>query len=195
MVVAPSTTFFRCLLSSLPSSPHSHNLPLTLPFHRTPLFRSLLLPSRHRTLSPALAAANNKNKNKSNKNKKKLLRGRGTRDNDEDEEEDAFELLFKQLEEDLKKDNLLKDGSNDDDDDEITEEELALLERELEGALGEFDAETLNPDLIHAETDAGDSEEEEEDEEDGVPMLRTWQMKKLARALKAGRRKTSVSVP
>ncbi|KAL4294829.1 hypothetical protein HN51_045661 [Arachis hypogaea] len=194
MTVTPLTTVFRCLLSSPALSSHSHNLPLTLPFDRTPLFRSLLLPSRRRTLCPALAAANNKNK--SNKNKKKLLRDHGTKGSDEDEEEDAFELLFKQLEEDLKKDNLLKGGSNDDDDDEITEEELALLERELEGALGEFDAETLNPDVIHAETDASDSEEEQEeeedDEEDGVPMLRTWQMKKLARALKAGRRKTSI---
>ena len=45
---------------------------------------------------------------------------------------DAFELLFKQLEEDLKRGDLPED------DDEITEEDMALLERELENALGDF---------------------------------------------------------
>ena len=122
---------------------------------------------------------------------KKLSRDNVTVDDDE-EEEDAFEMLFKQLEEDLKNDDLSKDGS----DDEISEEDLALLERELEDALGDFDAETLNPDVNDAESDGNDTEDEEEEENDDderLPKLRTWQMKKLARALKTGRRKTSVS--
>lgn len=130
----------------------------------------------------------------------------------EDEEEDAFELLFKQLEEDLKNDDL----SFSDGDDEITEEDLVKLEQELADALREDDEETFNAVLSDTETDTitedgvlndtetgGDSNEEEEDadvdadDREGdarLVNLRSWQLRKLAKALKAGRRKTSVSV-
>ena len=117
---------------------------------------------------------------------------------------DAFELLFKQLEEDLKRGDLPED------DDEITEEDMALLERELENALGDFDAELLNSDVIDMETGTdseNDDDDDDDDDGDGDDVenddgggderslnLKSWQMKKLARALKAGRRKTSVSV-
>jgi len=126
---------------------------------------------------------------------------------------DAFELLFTQLEQDLKHADL----SDDDGEDGITEEEMALLERELENALGDFDDELLNSDVIDIELGGdpenddedddddddddgddedgdGDANEREDEDEDEKPLnLKNWQMKKLARALKAGRRKTSVS--
>jgi hypothetical protein len=108
-----------------------------------------------------------------------------------DEEEDAFELLFKQLEEDLKND----DSSKEDGDDDITEEEMALFERELEGLLGEFEAELSNSDS--SETEEADNDDAEKSSSDGNenPLkLRTWQLNRLAKALKTGRRKISVSV-
>ena len=111
---------------------------------------------------------------------------------DDEDGVDAFELLFKQLEEDLKRGDL----SDDDGEDEISEEDMALLERELENALGDFDGELLNSDVIDIET-GGDPENDGDIEDGGDERslnLRNWQMKKLARALKAGRRKTSVSV-
>lgn len=111
---------------------------------------------------------------------------------DDEDGVDAFELLFKQLEEDLKRGDL----SDDDGEDEISEEDMALLERELENALGDFDGELLNSDVIDIET-GGDPENDDDIEDGGDERslnLRNWQMKKLARALKAGRRKTSVSV-
>lgn len=114
-----------------------------------------------------------------------------------EEEEDAFELLFKQLEEDLKNDDMSMDNS----DDEITEEDLAMLERELEEALGEDDGEICSV-LNDTETDSNinnkeDKKESGGDDDDGdgrLVNLRNWQLRKLAKALKAGRRKTSVSV-
>lgn len=114
---------------------------------------------------------------------------------------DAFELLFNQLEQDLKRGDL----SDDDGEDGITEEEMSLLERELENALGDFDAELLNSDVIDVELGSGPENDDEDGDGDGYdgesqdgdeePVnLKNWQMKKLARALKAGRRKTSVRV-
>lgn len=122
----------------------------------------------------------------------------------DDLKEDAFEALFKQLEEDLKQDEeLLDDG-----DDEISEEELAMLERELEEALAEDDnlSELLNltenaATVEGEEVEGGlkdevgeDDEEEEDEEEEEEPVnLKGWQLRRLAYALKKGRRKTSVS--
>ncbi|XP_071693324.1 protein OVEREXPRESSOR OF CATIONIC PEROXIDASE 3-like [Rutidosis leptorrhynchoides] len=161
---------------------------------------------------------------------------------EEDIEADAFELLFKQLEEDLKNDGL----SFDDDDDEITEEDLVKLERELEEALaddellGLFD-DTEDDDVIEVEVkgdkksrnkkgttvneviekeikfnnveeedekvidvdviaydDKDEDEVEEEDEDDdeddddGPLELKRWQLRRLAYALKEGRRKTNI---
>lgn len=163
---------------------------------------------------------------------------------EEDIEEDAFEALFKQLEEDLKNDGL----SFDDDDDEITEEDLIKLERELEEALAaddelsglfddtedekteagvkgekvinkkgttvneviekEFEINNLeqeegkneDEDESEYEDENGDEDEEEEEDEDeegedeGPLELKRWQLRRLAYALKDGRRKTSVSI-
>ncbi|GAB4854119.1 hypothetical protein Ancab_022702 [Ancistrocladus abbreviatus] len=112
-------------------------------------------------------------------------------------DEDAVEALFKQLEEDLKND----DGSLDDSDDEITEEELAMLEQELEEALAEDEdlSELLNAKTDDAEGGQGEEqaeelkEVEEEDEDEEKPLkLKGWQLRRLAYALKAGRRKTGI---
>lgn len=114
------------------------------------------------------------------------------KEEEEEEEEDAFELLFKQLEEDLKNDDdLSKDDS--DEDDEISEEDFALLERELEGVLGDFDAELLNTDISETQGD-NDVEKSIGDGNENSLKLRTWQLNMLARALKTGRRKLSVSL-
>lgn len=142
---------------------------------------------------------------------------------EDDADEDAFEALFRQLEEDLKNDDL----SVDDDDDDISEEDLAKLERELEEALkddeligsldlvgdakteDESEEEEEEEDKLEngeadciANHDDEDIEEEGEEEEDNdddddeeeMPVkLKNWQRKRLAYALKNGRRKTSVS--
>ncbi|WVZ21353.1 hypothetical protein V8G54_008675 [Vigna mungo] len=164
---------------------------LTLPFQRKPFFCSLPLSSRARNLSSSIVSASSKKK----KNKKKLSRHHVTEGGEEDM--DAFELLFNQLEQDLKRGDL----SDDDGEDGITEEEMALLERELENALGDFDTELLNSDVIDVELGSGPENDDEDgdDDDDGESQdgdenpvnLKNWQMKKLARALKAGRRKTS----
>ncbi|CAL9104715.1 unnamed protein product [Musa textilis] len=103
----------------------------------------------------------------------------------DDIDEDAFEALFSQLEEDLKNDNLLSD----DVDDDISEEDLARLELELEEALGVED----NDDISGISPSSGHLDTDEDDEhEDRTPKLKNWQMRRLACALKIGRRKTSI---
>ncbi|OIW15023.1 hypothetical protein TanjilG_24132 [Lupinus angustifolius] len=182
MAVVPSAyVAVRCV--SCEGFPSRQSLPSILPFQqRKPIFSSLLLSSTSHSSIHASSSKNNNNKKKSSHNH--VTKG-------EDEEVDAFELLFKQLEEDLKNDDLSKD--DDDDDNEITEEDLALLERELEDALGEYDPEILNVDTNDAEI-SNDSEEGNinDDGDEGSLKLRNWQLKKLAKALKAGRRKTSI---
>ena len=113
---------------------------------------------------------------------------------EDDIDEDAFEALFSQLEEDLKN----EDPSLDDGDDEISEEDLAMLVQELAEALGDDDipmsdssADDTESGNI-AEEDEDKEEEEEEEEEERPVKLRNWQLRRLASALKAGRRKTSV---
>lgn len=119
---------------------------------------------------------------------------------DDDLDEDAFEALFRQLEEDLKND----DSSALDGDEEISEEDLALLERELEEALGDEEllkAFSSSVDESEIETEEGVDDDEEEDdyddddEEEKKVVLKNWQIRRLAYALKNGRRKTSVSTP
>ncbi|KAK2446049.1 protein OVEREXPRESSOR OF CATIONIC PEROXIDASE [Trifolium repens] len=152
----------------------------SFPLQRKPLLFSTTLSSPSRNLYSSIVTASSKKKN----NKKKL--SHVTEGNDE--EEDAFELLFKQLEEDLKND----DSSKDDDDDDITEEEMALFERELEGLLGEFEAELSNSDSSETEEDDNDAEKSSSDGNESSLKLRTWQLNRLARALKTGRRKISI---
>ena len=117
-------------------------------------------------------------------------------------DEDAFEKLFSLLEEDLKNDGL----SGDDFDDEISEEELEKLERELAAALAEDDYEDDDEDADEdedtdeeiapskaqsADDDFSDDDSEEEDDIT-LPKLKNWQLRRLASALKIGRRKTNV---
>jgi len=106
---------------------------------------------------------------------------------DDDDEDGALEALFKQLEEDLENDDL----SVDDDEDEISEEDMARFEKELAEAIeevGSVDESAGDPLLSSA--DYGDDEQLGGSER---PELKTWQLRRLARALKIGRRKTSVS--
>ncbi|WOL08998.1 hypothetical protein Cni_G17751 [Canna indica] len=105
--------------------------------------------------------------------------------NDDDIDEDAFEALFAQLEEDLKNDNLFSDDADDD----ITEEDLARLEQELEEAFADEDNEEVSEVSLDSENLNRDEDDEEEEK---LPKLKNWQIRRLARALKIGRRKTSI---
>ena len=106
---------------------------------------------------------------------------------DDEEEDGALEALFKQLEEDLENDDL----SVDDDEDEISEEDMARFEKELAEAIEEVGgvAESAGDSLL-CSADHGSDEKLDGGER---PELKTWQLRRLARALKIGRRKTSVS--
>lgn len=111
-------------------------------------------------------------------------------------DDDPFEALFSQLEEDLKNDT----GSVDDDDDEINEEDINALARELEEALRDGDglemfklaAESDNDEAPY--DDDGDNDAYEDEDDEKPVKLKNWQLRRLAYALKAGRRKTSVSL-
>lgn len=125
-------------------------------------------------------------------------------ENEEDEVDgDAIDALFSLLEEDLKNDGV----SFDDEDDDISEEDLARLEQELAEAFGidegedededadeEEDDDEDGDDVIESDATEGEDEEDDDDDDVEVPVkLKTWQFRRLASALKVGRRKTSVS--
>lgn len=103
---------------------------------------------------------------------------------DDDDEDGALEALFKQLEEDLDNDDLSVD------DNDISEEDMARFEKELAEAI---------EDVSGVDDSAGDSLlssgdygiDEQLDGSERVE-LKTWQLRRLARALKIGRRKTSI---
>ena len=115
---------------------------------------------------------------------------------DNDEEDDPFEALFSLLEEDLKND----DSTIEDGDEEIDEEDLDKLATELAEALGDVDMDMSDTATDGTESDNNeahkeeDGEDEEEEEEEREVKLKNWQLRKLAYALKTGRRKVSVSV-
>lgn len=101
--------------------------------------------------------------------------------------------MFNLLEEDLKNDKSSID------DEEISEEDLDALAEELARALGGGDDED-GIDLFGSATgdvdddDNDDEDDDDSEEEDERPTkLKNWQLRRLAYALKAGRRKTSVS--
>ncbi|KAL8498823.1 hypothetical protein ACS0TY_021962 [Phlomoides rotata] len=119
---------------------------------------------------------------------------------DEVIDEDAFEALFLQLEEDLKNDELF---GNDGGDEDISEEDLAKLEQELAEALedddllGAFASVALGGRKSEDEDEDNDVPDDEDgseiDDDDDVPLkLKNWQLRRLAYALKNGRRKTSI---
>ncbi|KAJ0031262.1 hypothetical protein Pint_12681 [Pistacia integerrima] len=212
MELALSTRIFsykgvRCLTSSYKERlflGHSKPVNLVLPRYLPP--PSTLVCSRRRNNRPAVTSSSSKKKNKKIRPK--------TDDAGDDFEDDPFEALFSLLEKDLK-----NDDSEVDDDDEIKEEDIDKLACELAEALGDIDMEMSNTDTTETESDGDDAqevvvaekeeeddddeEEEEEDEEDeddedneeeeeGQVRLKNWQLRKLAYALKTGRRKTSI---
>ncbi|KAJ0089548.1 hypothetical protein Patl1_12761 [Pistacia atlantica] len=212
MELALSTRIFsykggvRCLTSSHKERlffAHSKPVNLVLPRYLPP--PSTLVCSRRRNNRPAVSSSSSKKKNKKIRPK--------TDDAGDDFEDDPFEALFSLLEEDLK-----NDDSEVDDDDEINEEDIDKLACELAEALGDIDMEMSNTDTTGTESDGDDAqevvvaekEEEEEDddddddeededdedneeeEEEGQVRLKNWQLRKLAYALKTGRRKTSI---
>jgi hypothetical protein len=109
-------------------------------------------------------------------------------DEDDDDDEGGLEALFKQLEEDLKNDDL---SVEDDDEEEISEEDMARFGQVLAEAIGDIEG-TNEPavDLVSGSIVDGSDEVTDAVER---PELKNWQLKRLARALKIGRRKTSVS--
>uniref|UniRef100_A0A1D1YLB7 Zinc finger homeobox protein 3 n=1 Tax=Anthurium amnicola TaxID=1678845 RepID=A0A1D1YLB7_9ARAE len=165
------------LVAALASSPR-----------RTPSLRLGAAPFPSRSSSSVVSSAR-RGKNtsaaarrlNSNREKKSLHA------DEEDIDEDAFEALFSQLEEDLKNDNL----SDGDTDDEITEEDLARFEEELADALGdEVEENGFTGELSFDSEHVNDSDDDEEDYR--PPKLKNWQLRRLASALKIGRRKTSI---
>ncbi|XP_050219163.1 protein OVEREXPRESSOR OF CATIONIC PEROXIDASE 3 isoform X2 [Mercurialis annua] len=155
---------------------------------------SLLLP-RHSLSTSLLAFSRRRSRNSdvspSSDSKKKKKKNSSK----EDEDEDAFEALFNMLEEDLKND---KSFGSDEDDEDISEEDFEQLQRELEAVLGigeddddVVDVELQSSDATDTKHDNDDDDVDEEEEE--VPVkLKNWQMRRLARVLKNGRRKTSI---
>ncbi|KAG6698291.1 hypothetical protein I3842_08G012900 [Carya illinoinensis] len=152
---------------------------LFLPLH--PPRRSVLALSRRRNPSSSNSASS------SSKRNKKVLRRNDALEDDVDIDEDAFDALFSQLEEDLKNDGL----SLDDEDDEISEEDLARFEQELAEVLGDDDIEMAISAADDTESE-NDAEEDDDEEYERPVKLKNWQLRRLAAALKAGRRKTSI---
>ncbi|PSS01135.1 Protein OVEREXPRESSOR OF CATIONIC PEROXIDASE like [Actinidia chinensis var. chinensis] len=130
------------------------------------------------------------------KNLQRLNHNEVTKEDDADP--DALEALFSKLEEDLENgDPYLDDG-----DGEIDEKDLAKLERELVKALGDdkllgaFDS--LENDEVNKKVEDGDGDDDDDDgdndDDDGKKLvkLKNWQLRRLAYALKNGRRKISI---
>ncbi|XP_038700466.1 protein OVEREXPRESSOR OF CATIONIC PEROXIDASE 3-like isoform X1 [Tripterygium wilfordii] len=194
MALASSLIKTSMALQCLPAS-HSERLfvnrhrpatNLVLPPHLPP--RHVLAFSRRRTNNSAVTSSSSSPK------KKKCgfqcrQQSSPANEREEDVDEDAFEALFDILEEDLK-----NDGASVDDDEDISEEDLEKLQRELEEAFGDIDDEgrlnSASGDMGREDNAEEDSEKHEEEEE---PLkLKNWQLRRLARALRTGRRKTSI---
>ncbi|KAL5559319.1 hypothetical protein UlMin_035530 [Ulmus minor] len=161
---------------------HSHRRPpLPIP---PPRLSSTLLSARRRNHNHSITSSSKK------KNEPRLRKREAGEDDDEEViDEDAFEALFSQLEEDLKKDDPSFEG---DDGEEISEEDLAKLEKELARAFGEIDiVEDMDGEDEDGDNAEEDEDEDEEEEEEPV-KLKTWQLRRLASALRTGRRKTSI---
>ncbi|XP_020878180.1 protein OVEREXPRESSOR OF CATIONIC PEROXIDASE 3 [Arabidopsis lyrata subsp. lyrata] len=177
----------RVLFRNRNASPRGVALPILNPS------RSVLVFARGKNRKGFVSSSTPK------KNKKKSFDGAGNGGGEE--EDDPFEALFNLLEEDLKNDNSSID------DEEISEEDLDALAEELARALGGgddvdgidlFGSVTGDVDVDNDDDDDDDEDEDDEDdddseEEDERPTkLKNWQLRRLAYALKAGRRKTSI---
>ncbi|XP_026454430.1 protein OVEREXPRESSOR OF CATIONIC PEROXIDASE 3-like isoform X1 [Papaver somniferum] len=185
--------------------------PFLLPLlSHSPLTQSTLtFSARKNNPNSATTSSSKKKKNSSSNNSKSKKKQTLTKKSEvevvDDIDEDAIEALFNQLEEDLKSDGSFADG-----DDDLTEEDLARLEKELKEAFGEdadlFEMLQLSEENIQNSDDAEDGEEDEEDEEEeeiddddddddeeeSPVQLKNWQLRRLATALKIGRRKISI---
>ncbi|GJN38757.1 hypothetical protein PR202_gb27826 [Eleusine coracana subsp. coracana] len=107
-------------------------------------------------------------------------------DMDDEDEDGALEALFKQLEEDLENDDLSVDG----DDDGISEEDMARFEKELAAAIEDVGgADESTGDFFLSFEESGNDEKVYGSKQ---LELKSWQLRRLARALKIGRRKTSI---
>lgn len=155
---------------------------IALPFHSS---SSRLVTFSRRRNNSAITSSNKKKKSSPRKDTEQV----------DDIDEDAFEALFQLLEEDLKNDELSLD------DDDITEEDLAKLERELEEALkddellGEIDSianENIESSMAEDEEAVAEDANEDDEDEDMLVKLKNWQLKKLAYALRKGRRKLNI---
>ncbi|KAK9141668.1 hypothetical protein Syun_011068 [Stephania yunnanensis] len=102
-------------------------------------------------------------------------------------DEDALEAFFSQLEKDL---NI--DLSDNDCDEELSEEDLARLGKELEEAFADEDEETFNSSDSEVDDDDNDDDEDDDEDDERPIKLKNWQLRRLASALKIGRRKTSI---
>ncbi|CAL9229933.1 unnamed protein product [Arabidopsis halleri] len=178
----------RFLFRNRNASPCSNPKQLApLPFHSPS--RSVLVFARGKNRK---GFASSSSSSSPKKNKKKSFDGADNGGGEE--EDDPFEALFNLLEEDLKNDNSSID------DEEISEEDLDALAEELARALGGGD-DVDGIDLfgsvtgdVDVDVDVDDDEDDDDDsEEDERPTkLKNWQLRRLAYALKAGRRKTSI---
>ncbi|KAJ6743671.1 HOMEOBOX PROTEIN 8 [Salix viminalis] len=177
-----ASTAFQSL-TSLHSSDRLHMRP------------SSLLLSRHFLATSTIAFSRRRNHNStvtsSSKKKKKSVSKKEVREEDEIDE-DAFEALFGMLEEDLKSDDLSM-GDGDDEDGDLSEKDLEKLQRELEEALGVGGDDDDEVEMISSVGyDVEDDDGEEEEEEERPAMIKNWQLRRLARVLKIGRRKTGI---
>ncbi|KAF8115862.1 hypothetical protein N665_0025s0305 [Sinapis alba] len=197
---SPGVTFHLHSPASTPSS----NRFLFRNQNASPVVLSL---STHRSSRSVLVFARGKNRkgftssSSPKKNKKKTFGGDASGGGEEAEEDDPFEALFNLLEEDLNNDKSSID------DEEISEEDLDRLAAELAEVLGGGDDVdgidlfgSATGDVVDDEDDGqddndieDDDEEDDSEEEDERPVkLKNWQLRRLAYALKAGRRKTSI---
>ncbi|XVF34385.1 hypothetical protein REPUB_Repub18cG0054800 [Reevesia pubescens] len=156
---------------------------------------NLLLPRQCRrpsTLAFSSRRRNNTPATTSSVKKKKIKREKKGLVEEEDDgfDGDPFEALFSQLEEDLK--NETNSDMEDDDGDEIKEEDIDRLANELAEALGDFDLEAFTSTPDDAEEEEEEDDEEEKEEQEMPVKLKNWQLRRLATALKVGRRKTSI---
>ncbi|CAH2073080.1 unnamed protein product, partial [Thlaspi arvense] len=171
----------RFLFWNQKSSPCVLSIPILRPS------RSVLVSARGKNRKGFVSSSSSSPK----RNKKKGFAGDDNGGGEE--EEDPFEALFNLLEEDLNNDKSSID------DEEISEEDLDALAAELAEALGGGDDVdgidlfgSATGDVVEDEDDDDDVEDDDSEEDERPTKLKNWQLRRLAYALKAGRRKTSI---
>ncbi|KAH0989603.1 hypothetical protein GBA52_001086 [Prunus armeniaca] len=174
----------HCL--TLPSSRNERPpTSLILPRQFPARFSSTLALARRRNQRTEVASS------KPKINKKILAKKEVKDEEDEDVDEDAIDALFRLLEEDLKNDDASGTGIVDDEEDEDEDEdEEDDDDDDDEDDEDDDDDVVIEIDAQEEEVDDDDDDDEEEEEEEESPVkLKTWQLRRLAAALKVGRRK------